>query len=52
MPEKHDRLTGPLRPLELATASVLAGLAVVLTVAGYFLRISGRLQHLPWCRSA
>ena len=37
MPEQHDRLTGPLRPLELATASVLAGLAVVLTVVGYFL---------------
>jgi energy-coupling factor transport system ATP-binding protein len=37
MSEPPDRLTGPLRPLELATASVLAGLAVVLTVVGYFL---------------
>ena len=37
MPEQHDRLTGPLRPLELATASVLASLAVVLTVVAWFL---------------
>lgn len=32
-----DPLRGALRPLELATASVLAALAVVLTVAGWFL---------------
>ena len=31
------RATGPLRPLELATASVLAALAVILTVIGWFL---------------
>ena len=37
MPEPATRDTGPLRPLELATASVLATLAVVLTVAGWFL---------------
>jgi energy-coupling factor transporter ATP-binding protein EcfA2 len=37
MPEEPTRPTGPLRPLELATASVLATLAVVLTVAGWFL---------------
>ena len=37
MSEQPDRLTGPLRPLELATASVLAGLSVVLTVVAWFL---------------
>lgn len=37
MPENMTRVTGPLRPLELATASVLAALAVVLTVIGWFL---------------
>ncbi len=37
MPEPSTRLTGPLRPIELATASVLGTLAVVLTVAGWFL---------------
>ncbi len=37
MPERSPRLTGPLRPIELATASVLGTLAVVLTVAGWFL---------------
>ena len=37
MSEQPERLTGPLRPLELATASVLAGLAVVLTVVAWFL---------------
>jgi energy-coupling factor transport system ATP-binding protein len=35
--EKPRRATGPLRPIELATASVLAALAVVLTVVGWFL---------------
>ncbi len=37
MPERSQRLTGPLRPIELATAAVLGTLAVVLTVAGWFL---------------
>lgn len=37
MPEPSTRPTGPLRPIELATASVLGTLAVVLTVAGWFL---------------
>lgn len=37
MPETTTRTAGPLRPIELATASVLATLAVVLTVAGWFL---------------
>lgn len=37
MPVAVPRPTGALRPIELATASVLAALAVVLTVAGWFL---------------
>jgi energy-coupling factor transport system ATP-binding protein len=37
MPEETTRVTGPLRPIELATASVMAGVAVVLTVIGWFL---------------
>ena len=37
MPEPSTRATGPLRPIELATAAVLGTLAVVLTVAGWFL---------------
>lgn len=37
MPEESPRPTGPLRPIELATASVLATLAVILTVVGWFL---------------
>ena len=37
MPEEKTRVTGPLRPIELATASVMAGVAVVLTVIGWFL---------------
>lgn len=37
MPAAETRMTGPLRPLELATAAVLGGLAVVLTVVGWFL---------------
>ena len=37
MPDTSTRTAGPLRPIELATASVLATLAVVLTVAGWFL---------------
>lgn len=36
-PARPRASRGPLRPLELATASVLAALAVVLTVAGWFL---------------
>ncbi|HWE56458.1 MAG TPA: ATP-binding cassette domain-containing protein [Acidimicrobiales bacterium] len=37
MAEEQSRASGPLRPIELATASVLAALAVVLTVVGWFL---------------
>ncbi|MBV9660660.1 MAG: ATP-binding cassette domain-containing protein, partial [Acidimicrobiales bacterium] len=37
MPAVETRMTGPLRPIELATAAVLGGLAVVLTVVGWFL---------------
>jgi energy-coupling factor transporter ATP-binding protein EcfA2 len=37
VPDATTRTTGPLRPIELATAAVLAALAVVLTVAGWFL---------------
>lgn len=37
MAEEQSRATGPLRPIELATTSVLASLAVVLTVVGWFL---------------
>lgn len=37
MPEETTRPSGPLRPIELATASVLGTMAVVLTVAGWFL---------------
>jgi energy-coupling factor transport system ATP-binding protein len=37
MPEDQTRVTGPLRPIELATASVMAGVSVVLTVIGWFL---------------
>ncbi|HET9076790.1 MAG TPA: ATP-binding cassette domain-containing protein [Acidimicrobiales bacterium] len=37
MPEGSTRTKGALRPIELATASVLGTLAVVLTVAGWFL---------------
>ena len=37
VPEAATRAHGPLRPIELATAAVMAGVAVVLTVAGWFL---------------
>lgn len=37
MPEEATRTAGPLRPIEIATAAVMAALAVVLTVAGWFL---------------
>ena len=37
VPEDETRATGPLRPIELATASVMAGVAVALTVIGWFL---------------
>lgn len=33
----EPRPTGPLRPIELATASVMAGVSVALTVIGFFL---------------
>lgn len=46
VPEEPTRLTGPLRPLELATASVLATLAVVLTVIGWFLPHLGVIAAL------
>lgn len=35
--EVETRATGPLRPIELATASVMAGVSVALTVIGWFL---------------
>ena len=37
MPKDSTRTTGPLRPIELATAAVMAGVSVVLTVIGWFL---------------
>ncbi|HUJ67607.1 MAG TPA: ATP-binding cassette domain-containing protein [Acidimicrobiales bacterium] len=37
MPEDTTRATGPLRPIELATAAVMAGVSVVLTVIGWLL---------------
>jgi energy-coupling factor transporter ATP-binding protein EcfA2 len=37
MPDGTTRHTGPLRPIELATAAVLAALATILTVLGWFL---------------
>jgi energy-coupling factor transport system ATP-binding protein len=37
VPEDQTRSTGPLRPIELATASVMGGVAVALTVIGWFL---------------
>ena len=45
MPEE-TRTTGPLRPIELATASVLAGVAVALTVIGWFLPHLGPVAAL------
>ncbi len=37
VPEVSTRATGPLRPIELATAAVMAGVSVVLTVIGWLL---------------
>jgi energy-coupling factor transport system ATP-binding protein len=37
VPKDLTRVTGPLRPIELATAAVMAGVSVVLTVVGWFL---------------
>ena len=37
MPEDSTRVTGPLRPIELASAAVMAGVSVVLTVIGWLL---------------
>ena len=45
MPEE-TRTTGPLRPIELATSSVLAGVAVALTVIGWFLPHLGAVAAL------
>lgn len=45
MPEE-TRTKGPLRPIELATASVLAGVAVALTVIGWFLPHLGPVAAL------
>ena len=46
VPVDVPRPTGALRPIELATASVLAALAVVLTVAGWFLPHLGVIAAL------
>ena len=43
---EETRATGPLRPIELATASVLAGVAVALTVIGWFLPHLGPVAAL------
>lgn len=43
---EETRTTGPLRPIELATASVLAGVAVALTVIGWFLPHLGPVAAL------
>jgi energy-coupling factor transport system ATP-binding protein len=40
------RPTGPLRPIELATAAVMAGVAVALTVIGWFLPHLGPVAAL------
>ena len=45
MPEE-TRATGPLRPIELATASVMAGVTVALTVIGWFLPHLGPVAAL------
>lgn len=45
MPEE-TRATGPLRPIELATASVMAGVTVALTVIGWFLPHLGAVAAL------
>ena len=46
MVPEETRATGPLRPIELATASVLAGVAVALTVIGWFLPHLGPVAAL------
>ncbi len=45
MPEE-PRATGPLRPIELATAAVMAGVSVALTVIGWFLPHLGPVAAL------
>ncbi len=45
MPEE-TRATGPLRPVELATASVMAGVSVALVVVGWFLPYLGPIAGL------
>jgi energy-coupling factor transport system ATP-binding protein len=45
MPDQ-PRATGPLRPIELATASVMAGLAVAMVVIGAFLPHLGPIAFL------
>ena len=45
MPEE-PRATGPLRPIELATAAVLAGVSVALVVIGWFLPHLGPVAAL------
>ena len=57
VPEAATRAHGPLRPIELATAAVMAGVAVVLTVAGWFLPhlsivAASRWSHSVWWRTA
>jgi energy-coupling factor transport system ATP-binding protein len=42
----EPRATGPLRPIELATAAVLAGVSVALTVIGWFLPHLGAVAAL------
>jgi energy-coupling factor transport system ATP-binding protein len=46
VPEVQTRTTGPLRPIELATASVMAGVTVALTVVGWFLPHLGVIAAL------
>jgi energy-coupling factor transporter ATP-binding protein EcfA2 len=46
VPEQETRATGPLRPIELATASVMAGVTVALTVIGWFLPHLGPVAAL------
>ena len=43
---EETRATGPLRPIELATASVMAGVTVALTVIGWFLPHLGPVAAL------
>ena len=43
---EEPRATGPLRPIELATAAVLAGVGVALVVIGWFLPHLGPIAAL------